>query len=68
MGQSPGQVVGVTTFLGILALLAIVLRYRARRLKKVGLGWDDYTIVAAMVRSLFASFRTGTSISMQRLT
>lgn len=52
MVQSPGQVVGVTTFLAVLALLAIVLRFCARRLKKVGLGWDDYTIVAAMVRSL----------------
>ena len=52
MGQSPSQVVGVTTFLGLLALLAIALRFCARRLKKVGLGWDDYTIVAAMVRSL----------------
>ena len=52
MAQSPGQVVGVTTFLLVLAFLAILLRFCARRLKKVGLGWDDYTIVAAMVRSL----------------
>lgn len=51
MAQSPGQVVGVTTFLALLALIAISLRFCARRLKKVGLGWDDYTIVAAMVSS-----------------
>ena len=49
MTQSPGQVVGVTTFLTIVALVAIALRFCARRLKKVGLGWDDYTIMAAMV-------------------
>lgn len=49
MIQSPGQSVGVTTFLTVLALLAIVLRFCARRLKKVGLGWDDYTIVLAML-------------------
>ena len=55
MVQSPGQVVGVTTFLTVLALVAIVLRFCARRLKKVGLGWDDYTIVLAMVSSLLGS-------------
>ena len=49
MTQSPGQVVGVTTFLTIVALIAIGLRFCARRLKKVGLGWDDYSIMAAMV-------------------
>ena len=52
MGQSPGQVVGVTTFLTVLALIAIVLRFCARRLKKVDLGWDDYTILPAMVSPL----------------
>ena len=52
MVQSPGQIVGVTTFLTVLALLVIALRFCARRLKKVGLGWDDYTIVAAMVSTL----------------
>ena len=51
MTQSPGQVVGVTTFLTVVALLAIALRFCARRLKKVGLGWDDHTIMAAMVSS-----------------
>lgn len=55
MVQSPGQVVGITVFLMVLALLAIVLRFCARRLKKVGLGWDDYTIVAAMVSPLVQS-------------
>ena len=52
MAQSPGQVVGATTFLLLLACVAIVLRFCARRLKKVGLGWDDYTILLAMVSSL----------------
>lgn len=52
MVQSPGQVVGVTTFLLFLAGLAIILRFCARRLKKVGLGWDDHAIVLAMVSSL----------------
>ena len=49
MGESPGQYIAVTTFLLVLALAAIVLRLCARRLKKVGLGWDDYTILLAMV-------------------
>ena len=51
MGESPGQYIAVTTFLLILALAAIVLRLCARRLKKVGLGWDDYTILLATVSS-----------------
>ena len=49
MTQSPRQVVGVTAFLTVVALIAISLRFCARRLKKVGLGWDDYTIMTAMV-------------------
>ena len=49
MAQSPHEMVGVTAFLTVVALMAIALRFCARRLKKVGLGWDDYTIVAAMV-------------------
>lgn len=55
MVQSPGQIVGVTTFLTVLALLAIVLRFCARRLKKVGLGWDDYTIVLAMLFTIVSA-------------
>ena len=55
MVQSPGQTVGVTIFLTVMALIAIVLRFCARRLKKVGLGWDDYTILLAMVSSLLCS-------------
>lgn len=63
MTQSPGQVVGVTTFLAVLAMVAIVLRFCARRLKKVGLGWDDYSIVLAMVSWLaLASLRILISI------
>ena len=49
MTQSAGQTVGVTAFLTVAALVAIALRFCARRLKQVGLGWDDYTIMAAMV-------------------
>ena len=52
MVQSTSQTVGVTIFLTVLALVAIMLRFCARRLKKVGLGWDDYTILPAMVSSI----------------
>ena len=55
MVQSPGQTVGVTTFLTVLASTAIVLRFCARRLKKVGLGWDDYMILLAMVSSFLCA-------------
>ncbi|CAD6566144.1 MAG: hypothetical protein ASARMPREDX12_007561 [Alectoria sarmentosa] len=55
MGQSPSQVVGVTTFLTALALIAIVLRFCARRLKKVDLGWDDYTILPAMLFTIVSA-------------
>lgn len=34
----------------LLAVVAVALRFEARRIKRVSLGADDYTIVVAMVR------------------
>lgn len=55
MVQSTSQTVGVTIFLTVLAMVAIVLRFCARRLKKVGLGWDDYTILPAMLFTIVSA-------------
>ena len=42
----------IATSMTILPLIAIALRFYARRLKKTGLSWDDYMILPAMVRTL----------------
>lgn len=44
-------VIGTNVLLGGLALLAVGLRVLARRITKVGLGSDDYTIIASLVCS-----------------
>ena len=37
----------------VLATGAVILRILARRISKASFGWDDYTIIFALVRTLF---------------
>ena len=48
----------LATVLTLLAILAIILRFWARRVKKVRPSWDDYLIVFALVLSDVA-YRSG---------
>lgn len=48
-GQSPGAVYALVTIMTLLAMVAIGLRFYARRIKHTKLMWDDYMILPAMV-------------------
>lgn len=45
---------GFGTVMSIWAIVAIMLRFYARRINRTALSWDDYTTLLALVR-LFAS-------------
>lgn len=49
MDESPGKMYALATVLTVLAIVAVVLRFYSRRIKKVHLSWDDYSIVLALV-------------------
>lgn len=40
----------LATVLSILAIVAIMLRFYAKRIKQTALSWDDYAILLALVR------------------
>ena len=46
------QIYAIAASMTVLAVLAIVLRFYARQLKKTSLSWDDYMILPAMVCAL----------------
>lgn len=48
-GQSPAAMYALVTVLTLLAMVAIALRFYARRIKQTKLMWDDYMILPAMV-------------------
>lgn len=50
-------IVGLGVSMPVLAVTAVMLRIKARRMKKLDLGADDYTIIAALVRSLNCPYR-----------
>ena len=59
-GEHPGitlkqdkVVVGVTTMLLFLSLVAVSIRLLARRKQKVSLGADDYAALCSLVRNVF---------------
>ena len=52
MGDSPGEMYALSVLLTLLALLAVLLRLHARRIKRVEFAWDDYLIVLALVSCL----------------
>ena len=47
--ESPGKMYALATVLMWLASVAVALRCWARRMTKVGLAWDDFLIVIALV-------------------
>lgn len=49
MGETPGKMYALATVLTLLAAVAVLLRLRARKIKKTILDWDDYLILFAMV-------------------
>ena len=49
MAETPGKMYALATVLTSLAILAVILRFYSRRIKKVAASWDDYLIVLALV-------------------
>ena len=60
MPDSAGEMYAIATVSSILAIVAIVLRLYARRIKQTALSWDDYMILPALVRQ----FGCSTSIAL----
>lgn len=50
MAESPGKMVALAIVLSILAVVAVLLRFYARRIKGTECAWDDYLILPALVR------------------
>ena len=49
MDETPGKMYALAIVLTVLAILAVALRFYARRIKKVATAWDDYMILPALV-------------------
>lgn len=49
MEESPGKMYALAAVLTLLAIVAVMLRFYARRIKKICPSWDDYLVVLAMV-------------------
>ena len=54
MEESPGKMYALAVVLTLLAMLAVALRFYARRIKSAGLAWDDYMILPALVHAFFS--------------
>lgn len=52
MAESAGKMYALAIVLGLLAIVATVLRLYARRIKQASLSWDDYMILPALVRQV----------------
>ena len=50
MAESAGTMYALATVLSVLAIVAVILRFYARRVKQTALSWDDYAILPALVR------------------
>ena len=50
MGETPGKMYALATVLTLLAVVAVLLRLYARKIKNAILAWDDYLIIVALVR------------------
>ena len=58
MTDLSGAMYALATVMTVVAIVAIGLRFWARRIKRAALSWDDYAIVPALVRVLsFPPFR-----------
>lgn len=49
MDESPGKMYALAIVLSVLAIVAVVSRFYARRIKKGNLFLDDYLVVLALV-------------------
>ena len=49
MAETPGKMYALASVLTVLAIVAVILRFYSRRIKKVVVSWDDYLIVLALV-------------------
>lgn len=49
MDESPAKMYALATVLTILAIVAVMLRLYARRIKKLRPSWDDYLVILALV-------------------
>ena len=49
MADSAGMMYTLATVLSVLAIVAVILRFYARRMKQTALSWDDYAILPALV-------------------
>ncbi|CAD6584913.1 MAG: hypothetical protein ASARMPREDX12_001790 [Alectoria sarmentosa] len=58
MAESAGKMYALATVLSLLAIMATVLRFYARRMKQASLSWDDYMILPALL------FTIGTAVCM----
>ena len=54
MDESPGKMYALAVVLSSLAIVATGLRFYSRHIKKAGYSWDDYAVLPALVRQLFA--------------
>lgn len=52
MVESPGKMYALATTLTLLAIVAVILRFWARRIKDVRLSWDDYLIALASISTI----------------
>ena len=59
MTETPGKMYALASVLTVLAIVAVVLRFYSRRIKKVGVSWDDYLIVLALVGVFHVSSASG---------
>ena len=50
MADSAGMMYALAIVLSVLAIVAVILRFYARRVKQTALSWDDYAILPALVR------------------
>jgi len=49
MEDTPEEMYAIAVVMTVLATLAVILRLHARRLRKMDLAWDDYTMILALV-------------------
>ena len=49
MGETPGKMYALAVVLTLLAVVAVLLRLYARKIKNAILSWDDYLILLALV-------------------
>lgn len=67
MADSAALMYALATVLSILAIIAILLRFYARRIKQTALSWDDYVILLALVRQDQILHNSSSNTVMEKL-